>query len=94
MQLTYSSIWINFIGSVFILVVLIIKQGYRISVDKHHDSNTLYRGPFSRDCPESSYPELERHYYKKTLQQPFPESEEEIAQDIERRFLLRKVRIF
>jgi hypothetical protein len=69
-------------------------QGFRLHVDKHHDSNTLYRGPFSRECPESSYPELERHYYKKSLQQPFPESEEEIAEDIERRFLLKNVRIF
>ena len=69
-------------------------QGYRIHVDKHHDSNTLYRGHFSRDCPESSYPELERHYYKKSLQQQFPETEEEVAVDVERRYLLKKVRNF
>ena len=71
-----------------------IVQGFRPHADKHYDSNMMYRSHFSRDCPESSYPELERQYYKRSLQQPFTESEEEIAEDIERRYLLKNVRTF
>ena len=48
----------------------------------------MYRSHFPRNYSESSYPELERHYYKKSLQQPFTENEEEIA---ERRYLLKSV---
>ena len=66
-------------------------QGFYYHVDKHHDSNTIYRSYYTHDCPESSFPERERLYYKQTLSQQFPDSEEEVAKDVERRYLLRNV---
>lgn len=72
----------------------LIMQGCRSHADKHYDSNTMNRGLYTRNFPESSFPELERKYYKESLQEPFPENEDEIAEDIERRYLLKNVRTF
>ena len=54
----------------------------------------MYRGYYTCNCPESKFPELERLYYNQTLAQQFPDSEEEVAQEVERRHLLKQVRYF
>ena len=70
----------------------LLMQGFRFQVDRHYDSNTMYRGYYTRDYPESSFPERERLYYNQTLSQQFPDSEEEVAQEVERRYLLKQVK--
>ena len=93
-------IWGEISGTVNILyvdiyltnLVSLLLQGFRFQVDRHYDSNTMYRGYYTRDCPESNFPELERLYYNQTLAQQFPDSEEEVAQEVERRHLLKQVR--
>ena len=77
----------KFYGGLFCLVL----QGFRIHVDKHSDPSVMYRGQWSRSHPESQFPDLERRYYRETLNQRFSEKDEEVAKDVERRHLLKKV---
>ena len=72
------------------LTQFISKQGNWLYLDLQCDSDMMYRGQFSTTFPESNFPELEKKYYHKTLNEQFPETDKEIAKDIERRHLLKK----
>ena len=74
------------------ILMSLLMQGFRFQVDMHYDSNAMYQGYYTCDCSESSFPERERLYYNQTLSQQFPDSEEEVAQEVERRHLLKQVR--
>ena len=56
-----------------------------------HGDGMLYNGPWSSQCPESAFPEMERRYYNEMLRQQFPDSQEEVTSDVERRHELKKV---
>ena len=60
-------------------------------LDEESDPKVMYRGEWSRTHPESKFPDLERRYYHETLNEQFSEKEEEVAKDVERRHLLKKV---
>ena len=59
--------------------------------DEESDPKVMYRGYWSRTHPESMFPDLERRYYHDTLNERFSEKEEEVAKDVERRHLLKRV---